>query len=112
MNQTIRDLSEQLDQPHMRRTPLPVNELQPPPYGEAQTSGVNSVVGSIVDDICRKINDLRETLDEVEQQILVGAAAAKTALHDQISVCVRVNDEILHMRKVVEENRTTALHER
>jgi hypothetical protein len=48
-------------------------------------------------------------LDEIEQQVLEGAAGAKTTLHDHIAVCVKVNDQIARMRDVVEEIKSAAL---
>jgi predicted amino acid-binding ACT domain protein len=86
-----------------RLTPLPANELKPPSHGAPTRDAVNSIVDGLVSDICGKIADLRHTLDDVEQQILEGAAATKHALQDQVSLCAKVNDEISHMRKVVDE---------
>jgi hypothetical protein len=61
-----------------------------------------------VQDICRKVGDLRTTLDEIEKQVLQGAAAAKLKLQDQILICIRVNDEIMHMQDVVTELKAQA----
>lgn len=110
-HQDIRaQLTEALDQPHMRRTPLPTSDLtnKPPTYGGPQRDAINSVVDNIVSDICGKINDLRKTLDEIEQQVLEGAAGAKHALQDHISICVRVNDEFVHMQDVIAEIKASA----
>jgi len=104
----VRDLSEQLDQPHMRRTPIPAPEIRPPSYGGPQRDAINSVVDQIVGDIIGKITELRKTLDEIETQVLHGAAGAKTALQDHIGVCVKINDEVMHMREVIEEIRASA----
>jgi hypothetical protein len=78
-------------------------ELKPPSYGEPQRNAIDSVVDGIVGDLCKKIGDLRKTLDDIEQQVLEGAAGAKRVLLDHILVCVRVNDEIVHMQDVVKE---------
>lgn len=80
-----------------------VSKTLPPSYGEPQREAINSVIDNIVQDISRKIDDLRKQLDDIEQQVLTGAAKNKIALQGQINVCVRVNDEITHMRAVVEE---------
>ena len=93
----------------LRRTPVPANEIKPPSYGGPQRDAINSVVDNIVHDICGKIADLRKVLDSIEQQVLEGAAGAKTTLHDHILVCVRVNDEITHMQEVVAEIKAAAL---
>lgn len=102
MNSTVRQLTEELDQ-HLRRTPVPSNEIRPPSYGGPQRDAINSVVDGIVGDLCGKIGELRKTLDTIEQQVLEGAAGAKKSLQDHILVCVRVNDEITHMQEVVED---------
>lgn len=107
MNQTIRKLADELDQ-QTRRTPVPPVEIRPPSYGGPQRDAINSVVDNVVSDICGKINDLRKTLDAIEQQVLEGAAGAKTVLQDHVLVCVKVNDEIVHMQEVIEEIRASA----
>jgi hypothetical protein len=91
-----------------RRTPVPAPDIRPPSYGNPQRDAINSVVDNIVGDICGKIADLRKILDALEQQVLEGAASAKGALHDQVLICVKVNDEIVHMQEVVEEIRAGA----
>lgn len=89
----------------MRPTPLPANEMpQPlaaPEYGSPQRDAIGSVVDGIVDDLCRKIGELRATLDKIEQQALQSAAAAKGALNDHVGVCVRLNGEIQKMQGIV-----------
>jgi len=94
-----------------RHTPVPVNEMKPPAYGGPQRDAINSVIDNIVGDLCGKIAALRKTLDEIEQQVLEGAAGAKHALHDQVMLCVKVNDEIAHIAKVIEDIKAVA-HER
>lgn len=95
-------MNQQLSEvPPLRRTPVPANEIRPPAYGGPQRDAINSVVDNIVGDICGKIDALRKTLDAIEQQVLEGAAGAKTALQDQVLICVRVNDEITHMQEVI-----------
>lgn len=107
MNQTIRSLTEELDH-QARRTPVPTSDMRPPSYGNPQRDAINSVVDNVVGDLCSKINALRKTLDAIEQQVLEGAAGAKRALEDQILICIKVNDEIMHMQEVVEEIRASA----
>ena len=108
MNNTIRKLTEELDGQLRHQTPVPANEIKPPSYGGPQRDAINSVVDNIVGDICGKVAELRKTLDAIEQQVLEGAASAKTALHEHIQTCVKVNDEILHMQEVIEQIRTSA----
>jgi hypothetical protein len=84
-------------------TPILKNEYAAPSYGGPQRDAINSVIDNIVGDLCGKIETLRKTLDEIEAQVLKGAAGSKGALHDQISMSVRVNDEIVHMQAVVKE---------
>jgi hypothetical protein len=81
---------------------IPPARMLPPSYGEPQREAINSVVDNMVQDIIGKIGDLRKQLDEIEQQALSGAAKVKLSLQAQIQVCVRLNDEITHMRGVVE----------
>lgn len=76
---------------------------KPPGYGEPQRDAINSVVDQVVRDVTEKIHALHKQLDALEQQVLEGAAGAKSTLTEQISVCIRVNDEINHMREVVDE---------
>ena len=104
MNQPIRQLSDDV-----RRTPLPTNEIKPPSYGGPQRDAINSVVDGIVSDLCSKIAALRHVLDDIEQQVLEGAAGAKHTLHDQVQVCIKVNDEITHMQRVIDEIKVSPL---
>jgi hypothetical protein len=108
---TLRELADRLDTE--TRTPLPANELTPPGYGGPQRDAINSVIDGIVGDICRDIGAVRTLLDQVEQQVLEGAAKAKHGLTEQVAVCVSVKDEIAHMRRVVGDiqEREKALHD-
>ena len=83
-----------------RHTAIPPNELRPS-YGGPQRDAINSVIDGIVSDICADIGRLRHTLDDIEQQVLEGAANAKARLNDQVQICVSVKDEITHMNRVV-----------
>jgi hypothetical protein len=78
-------------------------EVHPPSYGGPQRDAINSVVDGIVGDICSKIGDLRKTLDAIEQAVLQSAAKSKHTLNEHVSTCVRINDEVVHMREVVAE---------
>ena len=75
--------------------------MQPPGVGDTQRDAVAAIVGSMVDELHRKIEGIRQTLDKIEQQALESAARAKGTLNDHIVVCVRLNDEIDHMSGVV-----------
>jgi hypothetical protein len=79
----------------------PATEIQRPTFGGPQRDAINSVVDGLVSEICADIGKLRITLDEVEQQVLEGAAHAKQRLNDQVQICVSVKDEITHMNRVV-----------
>jgi hypothetical protein len=101
---TTRHLQEVTEEINTQRAASPATRtMLPPGYGDPQRDAINSVVDNVVQDISRKIDDLRKQLDALEQQVLVGAAKSKLALHGQIQVCVRVNDEITHMGAVIEE---------
>ena len=82
--------------------------LTPPAYGQPQNDAINSVFDGIVQDLSRKLGELRARLDEIEQLMLTGAAKAKVALQEQISLCVRIDDEINHAAKVIAELREQA----
>lgn len=105
MNEALRALSTEPP----RRTPIPNNELKPPAYGSKTRDAINSIVDSLVGEICDKIESLRHTLDDIQQQVLEGAAGAKHALHDQVSLCAKLNGEIEHTREVIEEIKAAAL---
>lgn len=79
----------------------PVVRETPPVYGGPQRDAISSVVDGIVGDICSKIADLRTTLDTIEQTVLQSAAKSKHALNEHIATCVRINDEVVHMRGVI-----------
>ena len=104
MSQSVRKLVEELEG---QRSPLPANSMKPPGYGGPQRDAINSVVDGIVSDVLGKIEALRKVLDEIEQQVREGASVAKSSLQDQVGICVRVNDEITHMRAVVEDIRAS-----
>lgn len=102
-----------MNNPTMPRiTPVPPNELKVPSYGGPQRDAINSVVDGIVGDICTKIGTLRHTLDDLEQQVLEGAATAKHALQDHVQVCIRVNDEVERTRIVIDDIKAHALFQK
>lgn len=110
----VRQISAEIDkfgQRHFTRpevAAVPQRAMAPPSYGEPQRDAVNSIVDGIVRDISEQIAALRSQLDEIEQQVLEGAAKSKAALQGQIGVCVRINDEISHMTKVIADMRPVA----
>jgi hypothetical protein len=84
-------------------------ELVPPPpqvpepsYGGPRRDAVNSLVDDVVQDVCAKISALEKQLEALRSQVLVGGAAAKEALTEQIAVCGRVNDEVERIGDVVD----------
>lgn len=84
------------------RATAPVRQdVQPPSYGGPQRDAINSCVDNIVGDICGKIGELRKTLDEIEKAVLQSAAKSKHTLNEHVAVCVRINDEIVHMGSVI-----------
>jgi hypothetical protein len=89
-------------------TETPPPAMQPPAYGGPQQDAINSVFDGVVQDLFRKIGTLRETLDEIEQLVLTGAARAKAALQEQVDLCVKVDDEINHAKKVIADLRAQA----
>ena len=91
---------ERLADDTRHRTQLPANDMRPT-YGGPQRDAINSVIDNIVGDICSDIAKLRTTLDDIEQQVLEGAAGAKARLSEQVAICVSVKDEINHMNRVV-----------
>jgi hypothetical protein len=80
----------------------------PSPYGTAQRDAIASVIDGIVQELCRDINELRFTLDEIEKQILHSATDAKAKLNEHVGVSMCVRDEIAHMRRVVEDIKARA----
>jgi hypothetical protein len=94
----------------MHATTIPAIEMtpaqhKPPSYGAPQRDAIGSIVDGLVDDLCQRIGGIRETLDQIEQQALQSAAAAKGSLSDHVSVCMRLNDEINRTQAVVAEIR-------
>lgn len=95
----IQDTLEKLaSEPYQAK--IPSNEMRPS-YGGPQRDAINSVIDGLVSDICSDIGELRHTLDDIEQQVLEGAANAKQRLNEQVQICVSVKDEITHMNRVV-----------
>ncbi|MBR0945218.1 hypothetical protein, partial [Bradyrhizobium liaoningense] len=56
-----------------------------------------------VGDVCDRIVELKKQLDALQQQILVGGAATKVTLNEQIDACMRVNDETTRIGDAVGE---------
>lgn len=102
MNQPVKQLTDGLHHTQQRTTPIPANEMKPPSYGGPQRDAINSIVDGIVGDICNKIGELRHRLDDIEQQILEGAAGAKHALQDHVQVCTKLTDELQRTQAVIE----------
>jgi hypothetical protein len=74
---------------------------EPPGYGEPQRDAINSMIDGVLRDISHKIGELRSTLDEIEQTVLTSAAEAKAILQEHVRTCIRVEDEVRHMARVV-----------
>ena len=88
-------------------TPLP---HKPPTYGGPQRDAIGSIVDGLVDDLCQRVGAIRETLNQIEQQALQSAAAAKGSLSDHVGVCARLAEEVTHMQTVVAEIRQKQEH--
>jgi hypothetical protein len=88
-----------------QRDIVPKDDLKPPTFGAAQRQAIDSVVDSMSNDICQRIEGLRKQLDEIQQMTLAGADDAKAGLHSQILLSVRLSDEINHTSEVIAELR-------
>jgi hypothetical protein len=95
MNQAVHITDEQ-------RTAIQT-DLKPPSFGASRRQGIDTLVEDLSDQICKKINDLRETLDAIQLKVLESANNAKIMLQDHVSICVQVDDELNHMRKIVDD---------
>jgi pantothenate kinase len=102
------DKTQQQQQERTAATPLPVNKLSPPTYGQAQREAISSVVDSMANDICQRINMLRKQLDEIENIILQGSAHAKHMLSEQVLLCTRLSDEVSHSQEVIADLKDAA----
>lgn len=103
-------LGTYLDAVDKAATP-PRQDIAAPTYGGPQRDAINSVVDGIVGDICSKVADLRKMLDTIEQQALQSAAKSKHRLNEHVETCVKINDEIVHMREVVADLMEAASHD-
>jgi DNA-binding FrmR family transcriptional regulator len=103
---TNQDLQGRLDT-QVRRT-LPASELQRPAFGSPRQQAVESLVNDLVDDIVKQLDAVRDTLDGIQQQVIESAAATKIALKSHVELGQKLNDEMTHTRKVVEEIRANA----
>jgi hypothetical protein len=102
-NARLDKIIHQIDEHTERQAVTAAEPLHPPAFGQPHADHIGSVVDGITQDISLQIDGLRKTLDEIEQTVLAGAERAKRSLLDQVIVCVRVNDEIAHMREVIAE---------
>ncbi|MGX1171255.1 uncharacterized small protein (DUF1192 family) [Bradyrhizobium sp. USDA 372] len=86
--------------------PLPVQPqpmVQPPAYGAPQRDAINALVDKVVSEVCERIAELKKQLDALQQQVLVGGAATKVTLNEQIDACMRVHDETNRIGDAVSE---------
>lgn len=82
--------------------------LPSPVYGGPQRDAINSVVDQIISDLCGKIAELRNSLNVIEQQVLQSAAKSKHRLNEHVTLCIKLNDEILHAQDVVNDLKAAA----
>jgi len=96
-------LADQLDEDTMNQQPttLSANELAPPDYGAPQRDAIGSVIEGIAADLCGRVNEIRTVLDRIEQKVLQSVAGAKGSLNDTVVICVRLKEEIEHIKNKV-----------
>jgi methyl-accepting chemotaxis protein len=91
----------------MQATAIPSNELtpkpKPPSRGEPERDAIGSLVDKISIDLGQRITEVREMLDQIEQQALESAVSAKGTLQDHVAVCERLSDEVGRLKTVVIE---------
>ena len=100
-NHVLKQLSDQIDSE--LRTPIPINDLKPPGFGETKRAAISACVDSIVDDLCKQIDDLHQTLNEIQQRALRSADVTKHAMLDHVDNCERLNGELARVREVVRD---------
>jgi hypothetical protein len=87
-----------------RPSPVPVQPMvSPPTYGSPQRDAINSLIDKVVGDVCERIDALEKQLHALKQQVLVGGAAAKCTLQEQVEVCLRVNEEVSRLGDTIDE---------
>lgn len=89
----------EVPQPMLRPDQL----VRPPAFGSPQRDAINSLIDKVVSDVCEHIAELEKRLEELRQQVLVGAAAAKATLQEQVEVCLRVNDEAVRIGDTIRD---------
>lgn len=89
-------------QPQLAPPPL---QVPPPTFGAPKRDAVNAIVDQIVSDACGRIDELQEQLEQMKNQILVGAASAKGTLHEQVDLCARITDETKRIGDVMHDLR-------
>ena len=77
--------------------------VQPPSPGAPQRDAINALIDKVVGDVCEQIDGLEKQLHALKQQVLVGGAAAKGTLQEQVEVCLRVNDEVSRIGDTIDE---------
>jgi prephenate dehydratase len=91
----------------MHATAIPSNELtpkhKPPSHGEPERDAIGSLVDKISVDLGQRVKEIREMLDQIEQQALQSAAGAMGTLKDHVAVCDKLSAEVLRMKAVVSE---------
>jgi hypothetical protein len=88
---------------HGQRHAPPPPQVPVPQYGAPQRDAISSLVDSHVREVCERVDELREQLDKLKQQVLVGSAAAKETLNEHIALCLRVNDETARIAGAVDD---------
>jgi len=78
-------------------------DLAPPSFGEEHRGAIDSIVTGLVGNLSKRIEELRNILSQIEQQVLTSAERAMSRLEDHVAICVRVDDEIRAMRVVIDD---------
>jgi hypothetical protein len=105
MNQQAR---QALPENQMNHTPIPrptpvVQRPAAPLPGEPHRDGVNAIIDQMTVETCEKIAALHIRLDELREKVIAGAADAKAMLTEQVSVRTKINDELTHMARVIDD---------
>jgi hypothetical protein len=93
-----------------RRTPAPVaiEMTVPPSYGASHRKHIETCVEDLVQDLCAKIDELRQQLKTIEDILLQSAAKSKHSLNEHVTVCIKLNDEIMHTQDIINELKAAA----
>jgi hypothetical protein len=81
----------------------PTRQVEPPAYGQPEREAIHAMVDNLTRDVIDHIGSLRKQLDGLENQVLVGSAAAKDILLSQVAVSQRVSSEATRIGEAIAE---------